>query len=702
MLDAKDTETIYAIRALRDIANEQTRPLVLWVGAGASRWCGYPGWEELANIFHSRFLKTERSYDKEQGLNCLSAKDFPAVFQLCKESNRDLYNLLLVNSFGLARKTPVYERFIDLLNLVTPLQILTTNVDEVLEKSLPRTITVQRSDVERVSDLIVSKAPFVCKVHGTISSIETSVFSTADYKVLLEDSRCLELVEFLFSNCCVVFLGYGLSDDYLLRGLAAASLRRPIFGAGPHFAVVPARNEGLPESVRTIKYLADPRGDHRSSLSVLDIIARARSVPHPAIPTSPSHSGPAQANLSAYYIADFTPPGIWQSSHNLQVAGASGRTIDVTIGTGFVDSELSFRGSTAMHDLTVGLICFDVVYLSLSDLGKVHELLGSEKFWELITVAALRFIYSPRSLAVLYPDKNTVHGGDVGMIGLAGDGAKPPGVPEVIRKQLVAAPGKEHQAEEQFQRLEALVTVVDDAKGAALPELVRGTLLHPLVQRALGVSGDFLPTKIPRWNIFPVLRLGHLVAVGQICQGLSIPATRIAFGGETLISASFSVAAADDWAEEAAGYVLGARCNTDLGDLVFNDPTILIAIVKFRETQDGIELRRRIREVLSTNEGNEFIASVNAGLKRYIPLRLLEQARNQLSGLLVARSSRYPLTGAVWNTIPNSDSALHLWRKRSLEILERYCLENHIGPYDPCPCKSGAKLRCCCLDPLKS
>ena len=50
MFDAKHTETIYAIRALRDIANEQTRPLVLWIGAGASRWCGDPGGGELADL----------------------------------------------------------------------------------------------------------------------------------------------------------------------------------------------------------------------------------------------------------------------------------------------------------------------------------------------------------------------------------------------------------------------------------------------------------------------------------------------------------------------------------------------------------------------------------------------------------------------------------------------------------------------------
>jgi hypothetical protein len=435
---------------------------------------------------------------------------------------------------------------------------------------------------------------------------------------------------------------------------------------------------------------------------VLDILARARSVPRVATPLPEKHTDSTPDISSAYYIADFTPPGIWQSSYNLQAVGASGQGLDITIGTGFVDSELTFRSSTAMHDLTVGLICFDYVCLPLLDLGKVHQLLGSEKFWELIRERALRFVYCPSSVAVLYPNKATMSGGDIGMMKLVGDGTAPLSVPQVIRKQLGVVPGKESEADDLFKRLEALVTVLDEALSAPLPELVRGTLIQPSVQKALGISEDFLPTKVPRWNVFPVLRLGHLVSVGRICQELHIQAARIGFGGETLVSAAFSVAAADDWAEEAAGYVLGARCDTDLGELVFNDPTILTAILKFRETQEGIDLRGRIREILSTNEGNEFIASVNAGLKRNIPLRMLEQARNQLSGLLVAQKNKYPLTSAVWNTIPNSDVALFLWKKRSLEILERYCNENRIGPYDQCPCRSGAKLRFCCLAALKS
>ncbi len=702
MLDTQDTETIYAIRALREIANERSRPLILWIGAGASRWCGYPSWEGLADTLHSRFLKTEKGYEKDRALDRLSAKDFPAIFQLCKQANRNLYNLLLVNSFGVPRKTPVYDRFLDLLSRITPLQILTTNVDEALEKNLPEAVTVQRTDLERVSDLIQTQKAFVCKMHGTISSIESTVFTSDDYRGLLETRPFLDLIHFLFSKCCVLFLGYGLRDDYLVNALETASSLRPVFGAGPHFAVLAARDQRLPGSVRIITYAPDQRGDHRSSLSVLDILARARNAPQIETPSDKSDGEIAQAPLSAYYVADFTPPGIWQSSQNVQAVGAGGRTINFIVGTGFVDSEVPFRASTAMHDLTVGLICFDFVYLPLTDLGKVHQLLGSQRFWDLVGAGALRFVYFPGSLVVLYPDQTTMHGGDLGLVKLTAEGATPPGVPQVIRKQLGAAPGKESEVEELFKRLEALVTVVGEKESAALPELVRGTLIHPLVQKALGFSEDFLPTSIPRWNVFPVLRLGHLVSVGEICHQLRIPATRIGFGGETLVSAAFSVAGANDWAEEAASYLLSGRSNTDLGELVFNDPALLTAILKFRDTQEGTELRQRIREILLTNEGNEFVASVNAGLKRNIPLRVLEQARNQMSGLLLAQSDRYPLTGAIWNNIPNSDTALHLWRRRSLQILQELCNAKGIGLYDLCPCRSGAKLRFCCLSPLKS
>lgn len=225
-------------------------------------------------------------------------------------------------------------------------------------------------------------------------------------------------------------------------------------------------------------------------------------------------------------------------------------------------------------------------------------------------------------------------------------------------------------------------------------------MLYPSVQEVLGLSEAFLPTKIPRWNVFPALRLANLLFVAQVCQLLRIPAARIGFGGETLVSAAFSVASTQDWAEEAASYVLGSTFDTDLGEMVFRNPQVLDAILQFRETQEGISLRQQIRESLSVSAGNEFIASVNAGLKRNIPARLLEQAKNRLSGLLIPGTPIPRLTGAVWNNLRNSDTSIRLWRARSLSQLEEHCGRNRIGRYDPCPCRSGEKLRFCCLQRL--
>jgi hypothetical protein len=380
----------------------------------------------------------------------------------------------------------------------------------------------------------------------------------------------------------------------------------------------------------------------------------------------------------------------------------AGQEIDVTIGSGFVYSEIPSGVSTAMHDLTVGLICFDVVYLPFSDLTKVHDLLTSQRFWILVNAGLIRFVHAPREPAVIFPDKSMVDGGDLGMMGRLGRDGQPLTIGDDIRRLIIPAKGKEQEVEVLFEKLATLVVPLGEAETAELPELVRGALLHPSVQKVLGISEAFLPTKIPRWNVFPALRLANLVFVGQVCRTLNIPAARVGFGGETLVSAAFSVDSARDWAAEVANYVLGARFNTDLGEMVFQNPQILNAILQFRDTQEGVSLRARISELLLVNEGAEFIASVNAGLKRNIPGQLLEEARNQLSGLLVPQAVGRSVAGAVWNNMQNSDPSLHLWRARSLSMLHEHCARNRIGPYDSCPCGSGESLRFCCAQPLSA
>ena len=63
------------------------------------------------------------------------------------------------------------------------------------------------------------KQSFICKLHGSISSIENTVFTTEDYLELERDASYLSLMEHIFADAVVVFIGYGLKDEYVLTAL---------------------------------------------------------------------------------------------------------------------------------------------------------------------------------------------------------------------------------------------------------------------------------------------------------------------------------------------------------------------------------------------------------------------------------------------------------------------------------------------------
>jgi hypothetical protein len=148
-------------------------------------------------------------------------------------------------------------------------------------------------------------------------------------------------------------------------------------------------------------------------------------------------------------------------------------------------------------------------------------------------------------------------------------------------------------------------------------------------------------------------------------------------------------------------YVLTRRFNTDLGAYVQSNPSVLVTLLAFRDTQAGIELRREILQELATSAGSEFVASVNAGLRRIVPSTVMENARDQLSGLLFRNNRDDAVVPAVWTNIRNSDSIARLWRARSRRELEEYCRLRGIRDRHLCPCGSGEKLRFCCAEALR-
>lgn len=98
MLDGGDIGTFHAVRLLCESISENTKPILFWIGAGASSWSGYLRWDELADYVHSRFLRSEAHYNKQAANELLNSRKYPEFFQLCIEVNRQRYLSLLVNS----------------------------------------------------------------------------------------------------------------------------------------------------------------------------------------------------------------------------------------------------------------------------------------------------------------------------------------------------------------------------------------------------------------------------------------------------------------------------------------------------------------------------------------------------------------------------------------------------------------------------
>ncbi|CCQ90554.1 hypothetical protein NITGR_310042 [Nitrospina gracilis 3/211] len=694
MIDGKDQETIKAIRSLKKVVEKGEKPIVFWIGAGVSYWQGYPLWNQLADYFHSEFLNSSINYDLEQGKALLKDhNNLPKFFGYCKSIDQQLYNSLLSEKFKFNPvSSPVYVRFLNSISSIQPIFILTTNIDESLEKNL-KVETIQNVSLEKANNFIQGSNSFVCKLHGSISFLDRLIFTSEEYDELIKKEEYAGLLEQVFSEAILIFIGYSLGDKYVLQLLEKASKKKPLFGDGPHFLLTSNNIENLPKSIKQIKFIFKENSDRRAIVQVLDIIVSKSSGRIKVEPKTKYEE--SKVLKSAYYIADLFPPGTWSTSQTLTLHSHGKEDRKMIVGNGFSDKEFPDRYSSAMHDLVVGLICFDNIYIGLKYLTHLHELVGGQLFATLVKEDVFRFINYEFGVGVIYKNLQTFVEGDFvsGVSDPESEGIF--STTGVIKRKILPKPGKEAEAQDIFNRIEKN-TFSFKREEIDVDGLLFGTILHPEIRKLLGLSDGFLPSKIPSWLAFPVMRFSEILKVGAICNGLKISAVKLPYGGEKLAGISFSAAYATEWADEAANYILSGRYSVDLGPMVFGNPDIIFSILKFRDTEEGVRLRKEILNALAVNYGGDFITSVNAGLEKNIPVKVLQEARDKMESLFLNNNSNLNSTPAIWSNFKNPDDALKLWRERSKREFEEYCLNNNIQKYNFCPCGSGDKVKFCC------
>ena len=695
MLDITDPSTSYNIRSLVQCARQTGRPLALWVGAGTSSWCSYPRWEELGDIYHSAFARFEPLYDKKNALDLLKKGQYPEFFQHSRDVNSKLYYRLLSENFAPRETRAVYQRFVRAIKEIHPLYVITTNIDDLLERSLPSFSVIGRNDIERCAYLLNSGTRFVAKLHGSVSDVRSTVFTRTDYQELVNNTHTVSLLKAMLSRATVVFVGYGLSDDYVLAALSDNNRVCEIFGDGPHFAILPSPSQWLPDNVKVIRYLSDPHTDHRSAISVLEEVAICMVTTSVDLESGPRLCDKPQIR-SAHLLSHMFPPGRWSSSQTLEISADDGTKRQVIVGTGFTDAELPGRRSTAMHDLVVGLLCFDVIVCPINEIANMHSLLGAEVFWRLVDEDIIQFVNVVQDECIIFPSADCVAEGSIASIVALNDDMSPRTAGEIIRKSMRPTFGKEDIAEQKFCDLESKINALGAAQEDKVPGYVRGLLLRPSVRKLVGISEGTPVSSIARWQAFPVLRLANVVKLGILCNTLGVGSVKLHFGTSALAGPAFAAVNGHEWTDDAASYVIYGSFSAELGSIAIADSGVLEAVFRFRDTQAGEQLRKEVLDNLSASAGAEVSVSVNNALRGAIPIRVLQAARDQFLKLLVRRQALPNPEPVLWQDTRYAESAILKWKIRSREMLDQYCKKYSIKPYDSCPCGSGEKLKFCC------
>jgi hypothetical protein len=645
------------------------------------------------------FLRNESAYDRVAATNALGIGDYPTVFEHSRAASSQRYFAMLTEALGPKPMKPVYDRFLTALRRIEEASVLTTNVDEALERSLPEFTLLQHSDLSRALPFVTSGKRFIGKLHGSISLVQSAVFTTGDYKRLVCDGTFIHVLQTLLTTCCIVFVGYGLRDRYLFELLRRNADLLSLFGDGPHFLVSAEDRQELPATVNVIRYRTELHKDHRSSILALELLSRpseeTEALWHGRTERSPMGASAPPSLRSAHFVSDLYPGGTWTTGQVLGLNREDGTKAELIVGPDWSVEELPNTSATAAFDMAVGLTCFDRVLLPIECVGRLHQVLGSDLFWHLVFADIIEFVQWEGIDGVMASDPLSPFGHLV-------TGKVPSQEPlSLVTRQLSPVPGREQEAAGRFAQLVNKVVRVDLSGTLNFADVCNGLLLSPETRRTLGLSDATPMGHIPRWAAAPAIRLIQIARVGATCQKLGLSSMKLMAGASQVAQVAFSALAGGILAEEAAAYALTGQFGVIPEEVFGKNPQIWASILAFRDTNEGTNLRSYVTKYLEANQGAEIAASIDASLRQALPYSLLDQSRSRMSALLLATRLGLPVTPGIWSDASRIWNGPVAWRARARGRLEAYLLKHAIGPYDLCPCGSFEKVKFCCLDALQ-
>ena len=211
--------------------------LVVFVGAGASKLCGSPSWQEfshqvvtaLEGAGYLSFLEAEQLRTLGDSRRTLSI-----AMDLANEAGVRLdFDKILHPD----KPSPVGLELYELLASVRPV-FVTTNYDRWLDEESPEIASGSLEDKESVPTSGPSRRPRYCRredltseklaergavihLHGSYTDPDSMVVSLRDYIEHYADKRVQAFLAEMFRNYTVLFVGYGLAEmevlDHIIR-----------------------------------------------------------------------------------------------------------------------------------------------------------------------------------------------------------------------------------------------------------------------------------------------------------------------------------------------------------------------------------------------------------------------------------------------------------------------------------------------------
>lgn len=184
---------------------------VLWIGAGFSRYAGYPMAKELSKILHENLTKQEQ---KEVN----STDSFDKIAQTYVDQRRTKNSLIDLLTINYANRVPKSTEYHDKLAKIPHLKtIITTNFDTLLENAYNNMadIIVDDSDVTKINE----NRTAIIKVHGDFKHTNKLVITSEDYSDFIATGLNSSIWSVVLERVLtkhIIFVGYGVEDPNVI------------------------------------------------------------------------------------------------------------------------------------------------------------------------------------------------------------------------------------------------------------------------------------------------------------------------------------------------------------------------------------------------------------------------------------------------------------------------------------------------------